>query len=191
VSTPYSVSRNRETIRAVALRKYLALGALIVGALAVTYTFAPTSGQLQLIPVEKRVAAVDFKLTDSDGKEVKLSDYKDRVVLLNFWATWCGPCEVEIPWFKEFEQTYKDRGFAVLGVSEDDDGWPAVRPYMKALKMNYRVALDAGKLPPPYKNIEALPTTFLVDRQGRVAVTHTGLVGKNVYQAGLEQLLTN
>ena len=171
--------------------KILAWTTLTVAVLAITYTFAPTSGKLELIPVDRRVAAVDFKLTDSNGKEVKLSDYKDKVVLLNFWATWCGPCEVEIPWFKEFEQTYKDRGFAVLGVSADEEGWPAVRPYMKALSMNYRVALDDGKMPSPYKEIEALPTTFLLDRQGRIAVSHTGLVGKNVYQAGVEQLLTN
>jgi peroxiredoxin len=175
----------------VALRNKLAVGALVVGALAITYTFAPTSGQLDLIPVEQRVAATDFKLIDSDGKEVQLSQYKDKVVLLNFWATWCGPCEVEIPWFKEFEQTYKDRGFAVLGVSSDEEGWAAVRPYMKALSMNYRVLLDDGKMPSPYKEIEALPTTYLVDRQGRIAVGHTGLVGKNVYEAGVEQLLAN
>jgi peroxiredoxin len=164
---------------------------VVVGALAITYNYAPTSGKLVLLPVEKRVAAVDFKLIDSNGKEVKLSDYKDKVVLLNFWATWCGPCEVEIPWFKEFEQTYKDRGFAVLGVSSDEEGWAVVRPYMKTLAMNYRVVLDDGKMPAPYKDIEALPTTFLVDRQGRIAVSHTGLVGKNVYQKGVEELLTN
>jgi len=174
-----------------ALRNTLAWGALIVGALAITYTFAPTTGRLQLEDPEKRVTAADFTLIDSDGKEVKLSDYKDKVVLLNFWATWCGPCVVEIPWFKEFEQTYKDRGFAVLGVSEDEDGWPAVRPYMKSSAMNYRVLLDDNKMPSPYKDIEALPTTFLVDRQGRVAVQHTGLVGKDVYQNSIEQLLAN
>lgn len=174
-----------------ALRKILAWSALIVGALAITYTYAPTSGKLDLIAPEKRQAATDFKLIDSNGKEVKLSDYKDKVVLLNFWATWCGPCQIEIPWFKEFEQTYKDRGFAVLGVSSDEEGWPAVRPYMKKQAMNYRVVLDDGKMPSPYKEIEALPTTFLVDRQGRVAVTHTGLVGKDTYQSGIQQLLAN
>jgi len=175
----------------VALRNTIAWGALIVGALAITYTYAPTSGNLELTEPDKRAAAADFKLIDSNGKEVKLSDYKDKVVLLNFWATWCGPCEVEIPWFKEFEQTYKDRGFAVLGVSSDEEGWSAVRPYMKAQAMNYRVMLDDGKLPSPYKEIEALPTTYLLDRQGRVAVAHTGLVGKNVYQAIIELLLAN
>ena len=174
-----------------ALRNTLAWGALIVSALAITYTYAPTSGNIELLPVEKRVAAVDFKLTDSNGKEAKLSDYKDKVVLLNFWATWCGPCEVEIPWFKEFEQTYKDRGFAVLGVSADEEGWPAVRPFMKALSMNYRIVLDDGKMPSPYKDIEALPTSYLIDRQGRVAVQHTGLVSKDTYKQGLEKLLAN
>ncbi len=173
------------------LKSIVAWSALIVGALTITYTYAPTSGKLQLIAAEKRAAATDFKLVDSNGKEVKLSDYKDKVVLLNFWATWCAPCEVEIPWFKEFEQTYRDRGFAVLGVSSDEEGWQAVRPFMKALSMNYRILLDDGKMPSPYKEIEALPTTYLVDRQGRVAVEHTGLVGKNVYEAGIQQLLAN
>jgi peroxiredoxin len=175
----------------VALRNTIAWGALIVGALAITYTYAPTSGKLELTAPEKRPAAADFKLVDSNGKEVRLSDYKDKVVLLNFWATWCGPCEVEIPWFKEFEQSYKDRGFAVLGVSSDEEGWPVVRPFMKAQAMNYRVVLDDGKMPSPYKEIEALPTTYLLDRQGRVAVTHTGLVAKDVYRRSVEQLLSN
>ena len=174
-----------------ALRNTLAWGALMVGVLAITYTFAPSGGKLELEVPDKRVAAADFTLIDSDGKQVKLSDYKDKVVLLNFWATWCGPCVIEIPWFKEFEQSYKDRGFAVLGVSEDEDGWAAVRPYMKSSAMNYRVLLDDGKMPSPYKDIQALPTTFLVDRQGRVAVQHTGLVGKDAYQNKIEELLAN
>ena len=106
------------------LRNTLPWIVLMAGALVITYEFAPTTGNKELIAPEKRAAAADFKLTDSAGQEVSLSDYKDKVVLLNFWATWCGPCEVEIPWFKEFEQTYKDKGFAVLGVSEDEGGWP-------------------------------------------------------------------
>lgn len=173
------------------LRSTVAWSALIGAALTITYTYAPTSGKLELAAPEKRAQASDFKLIDSNGKEVRLSDYKDKVVLLNFWATWCHPCEVEIPWFKEFEQTYKDRGFAVLGVSSDEEGWAAVRPYMKAQSMNYRVVLDDGKMPSPYKDIEALPTTYLLDRQGRVAVHHTGLVAKDVYRRSVEQLLGN
>ncbi len=73
-----------------------------------------------------RKPAADFSLKDENGATVRLADYKGKVVLLNFWATWCGPCGVEIPWFVEFEQTYKSKGFAVLGVSMDEDGWSAV-----------------------------------------------------------------
>ena len=72
----------------------------------------------------------DFALKDSTGQTVQLSDYHGKVVLLNFWATWCAPCKIEIPWFMEFQREYKDRNFAVLGVSMDEDGWDAVRPYM-------------------------------------------------------------
>src|SRR5271154_3517735 len=74
--------------------------------------------------------APDFTVNDSTGATLRLSDYKGKVVLLNFWATWCGPCKVEIPWFIEFEQAYRDQRFAVIGISLDDDGWKSVRPYL-------------------------------------------------------------
>jgi peroxiredoxin len=173
------------------LRNTLAWGALMVGVLFITYNFAPRGSGIDMIQPEKRQPASDFKLVDSTGAEVKLSDYKDKVVLLNFWATWCTPCQVEIPWFKEFEQTYKDRGFAVVGVSSDEDGWAVVKPYIEAKKMNYRVLLDDGKLPTPYNGLEALPTTYLIDRQGRVAGIHEGLVSKARYEDSIQQLLAN
>lgn len=173
------------------LRNTLPWAVLMIGALVITYAWAPSTGNKELQPAEKRPQAVNFKLKDSNGTEVQLADYKDKVVLLNFWATWCGPCEVEIPWFKEFEQTYKDKGFAVLGVSEDEGGWAAVRAYMEARKMNYRVVLDEQNLPSPYKEIQALPTTYLIDRQGRIAGTHTGLVSKETYEYGIQQLLAS
>src|SRR5262245_37814470 len=81
-----------------------------------------------------RKPAADFALQDSTGQTVRLSDYKGKVVLLDFWATWCGPCKVEEPWLKEFETTYKDRGFAVLGVSMDEEGWKVVKPYIEKQK---------------------------------------------------------
>src|SRR5436189_111100 len=81
-----------------------------------------------------RKKAPNFSLKDANGDAVSLADYKGKVVLVNFWATWCGPCEVEIPWFVEFEQKYKGRDFAVLGISMDDDGWKAVRPYIASHK---------------------------------------------------------
>ncbi len=140
-------------------------------------------------PESERKKAPDFALKDADGKPVKLSDYRGKVVLLNFWATWCGPCKIEIPWFMEFEQTYKDKGFAVLGVAMDEEGWEAVKPYITSRKVNYRVLLGDEVVGNLYGGIESLPTTFLVDRTGKVASVHIGLVGKHDYSTEIEHLL--
>src|ERR1035437_1436438 len=94
-----------------------------------------------LKPDGERHAAPDFALKDADGKTVRLSDYKGKVVLLDFWATWCGPCRIEIPWFMEMQRQNKDRGFEVLGVAMDDEGWEAVKPFLTEMKMNYRVVV--------------------------------------------------
>jgi peroxiredoxin len=137
-----------------------------------------------------RKAAPDFTLTDSDGAKVKLADYRGKVVLLNFWATWCGPCQLEIPWFKEFEQQYKSKGFEVLGVSMDEDGWSAVKPYMTDHKLNYRILLGDDSVSQLYGGLDALPTTFIIDRDGRFAFPpHVGLVGKNEYSSEIESIL--
>jgi thiol-disulfide isomerase/thioredoxin len=114
---------------------------------------------------------------------------KGRVVLLNFWATWCGPCKIEIPWFMEFERTYKDRGLTVVGVSMDEDGWRSVRPYLAKQKMNYRIVIGDDKLSQAYGPIDALPATFIIDRQGRIAAAHSGLVGRADYEKEILELL--
>jgi peroxiredoxin len=137
----------------------------------------------------ERKATPDFALKDATGAVVKLSDYKGKVVLLNFWATWCGPCKIEIPWFMDFQKTYKDRDFAVLGVSMDEDGWDSVKPYVDEHKMNYRVLLGNDQVSQLFGSIDSLPTTIVIDREGRIASMHVGLVAKNTYQKEIEQLL--
>jgi len=170
------------------------------GALAVTVlsgvllagcSSSTTLAQARLQATGDRKAAPNFELKDADGVAVRLSDYKGKVVLLNFWATWCGPCKVEIPWFTEFERRYKDRGFAVLGISMDDDGWPAVKPYLEAHNMNYRVVIGDDRVASLFGGIEALPTTMMIDREGRIASVHLGLVGKGEYAAEIEHLLAS
>lgn len=136
-----------------------------------------------------RKPAPNFTLKDANGKSVSLADYKGKVVLLNFWATWCGPCGLEIPWFEEFEQQYKSQGFAVLGVSMDDDGWSAVKPYMDEHKINYRVLLGNDSVSQLYGGLDALPTTFIIDREGNIAYPHVGLIGKNEYLNEIRSLL--
>lgn len=136
-----------------------------------------------------RKPAPEFALKDADGKVVRLADYKGKVVLLNFWATWCGPCKIEIPWFVEFEQNHRDKGFAVLGVSMDEDGWAAVKPYVSSHKVNYRMVIGDDMTAQKYGGVESLPTSFLIDREGRIAAVHIGLVSKKVYQDDIAQLL--
>ena len=137
-----------------------------------------------------RRAAPDFALKDANGNTLRLSDYKGKVVILDFWATWCGPCKVEIPWFIQFEQQYKDKGFAVLGISMDEDGWSAVKPFIEEHKMNYRVALGNDQVSELYGGLDSLPTTLLVDRTGRIAKVHIGLeTGRDGFENEITNLL--
>ena len=129
-------------------------------------------------PVTARKTAPNFTLKDAEGKEVHLADYRGKVVLLDFWATWCGPCRIEIPWFREMETLKKDKGFAVLGVSMDDDGWKVVKPFIAEMKMNYRVLLGNDQVAKDYGGLDALPTTFVIDRDGKIAFAHVGLASR-------------
>jgi peroxiredoxin len=138
----------------------------------------------------QRKPAPDFTLQDADGNSVKLSDLRGKVVVVNFWATWCGPCALEIPWFIEFEQQLKSKGLEIVGVSMDEDGWKAIKPYVASHKMNYRVVLGNDSVGQLYGGVDSLPTTFVIDRQGRLAFPpHIGLPGKNEYLNEIQTLL--
>lgn len=160
-------------------------------ALVLALTACSNSVSAEDKAAKDRKAAPDFTLTDHTGKAVKLSDFKGKVVLLNFWATWCGPCKVEIPWFIEFQQTYKDRDLVVLGVSFDDDGWKSVKPYMDEKKINYRIVIGNDDVAAKYGGVESLPETLLIDKSGRIATKHVGLVSKSDYKSEIESLLSS
>ena len=142
-----------------------------------------------LIKEVDRKRAPDFELPDADGKITRLSDYQSKVVLVDFWATWCVPCKAEIPWFNEFEQKYKDEGFAVLGISRDEDGWTKIKPFVERMRMRYRILLGDTKTAYKYGDVEGLPVAFLVDRERRVAAIHFGLVSKKKVEEEIRKLL--
>jgi cytochrome c biogenesis protein CcmG/thiol:disulfide interchange protein DsbE len=153
---------------------------VLAGILVIRYSWQPVAAVVK--PMGDRKTAPDFILRDANGSEVKLAEYKGKAVLLNFWATWCGPCKIEIPWFIDFEKKYGKEGFAVLGVSMDEEGWKAVKPYVERMGMNYRVLLGNDGVAKLYGGVDSLPTTLLIDRTGKIAQMHTGLVSKGTYE---------
>jgi thiol-disulfide isomerase/thioredoxin len=140
------------------------------------------------VQLAKLGVAPDFALKDASGRIVRLADYKNKVVLLNFWATWCAPCRAEMPWFEEFEQTYKDRGFAMIGVAMDDV-WPEEKSLPSLFKtVNYPLPIGNEDIAKMY-GVTALPMTLLIDCDGRIKASHTGIVDKRTYEKEIVQLL--
>jgi len=143
-----------------------------------------------VVKVEKdRKLAPNFELKDASGKSVKVSDYRGRVLLVNFWATWCGGCKVEIPWFQEFETALGPRQFAVLGVSVDEEGWAAVIPYVEKTRVTYRMVLADKSTAEDYA-VTSMPATFIIDRKGRIAATYIGLVDKSDIETNIKAVLS-
>ena len=159
---------------------------LIVATALLACVAAPASADL-LKPAARK-PATDFSLPGRDGKPVRLSGLKGKVVLLDFWATWCTGCKVEIPWFIEFDKAYRAKGLAALGVSMDDEGWKTIEPYLKQHPISYPIVAGNFAAADPY-GITALPVTVLIDRAGRVAARHVGVVDRKSFEAELKQLL--
>jgi thiol-disulfide isomerase/thioredoxin len=132
--------------------------------------------------------APSISLTDIEGKRLDLADYKGKVVVLDFWATWCGPCREEIPGFTVMQDRYASQGFSVIGISMDDEPGPVVEFY-KEFKMNYPVAVGNQRIGELYGGIFGLPTTFLIGRDGRIYAKHTGGINPAIIASEVEELL--
>jgi peroxiredoxin len=150
-----------------------------------------------MLPEHDRKLAPEFSLSSAEGKPITLSSYRGKVVLLDFWATWCGGCKLEIPWYMEFDQKYRPQGLVVIGVSMDADGWKAVRPFLAQKRdsetggntaMRYPVVIGNDALASQY-NLTSMPMTLLIDREGRIALSHTGVVNKADFEANILRLL--
>jgi thiol-disulfide isomerase/thioredoxin len=132
--------------------------------------------------------APDFKLTALNGKPVTLADSHGKVVLLNFWATWCGPCRAEIPDLIELQNKYKDR-LQILGLVVDDDDAEAIKEFVEKFGINYPVALASNETRIQYVGIAALPTSFVLDAEGRIVQKHEGLRDPLLYETEIRSLL--
>jgi peroxiredoxin len=142
-----------------------------------------------MVAVAQKQKAADFSLKSADGVSHELSKYKGKVVLVNFWATWCGPCRAEIPDFVEAYSKYKGKGFEIIGISLDQDGWTKVTPFAKQNKINYPVVLGTEQVVENYGGIEAIPTTFLVDKNGTIVDKHVGTMTLKLLESKLKPLL--
>lgn len=139
----------------------------------------------------KGKTAPGFTLTSLDGKKVSLSDYKGRAVLLNFWATWCAPCKIEMPWFEQFRQQYKDQGFEILGVAEDDAGKDEIEKSVKKIGVTYPILLADGKVAPKYGGVDYLPMSFFIDKNGVVVEETAGLASKDEIEANIKKAIAS
>jgi len=172
-------------------RTCLAIASIPVLMLACTaIAVAQPAARASLQQANERKAAPPFALKDSNGKMISLTDYRGKVLLLDFWATWCTGCKMEIPWFSEFQQTYGGQGLAVVGISMDESGWSVVRPFLAKNHVPYPILLGDDPVARRF-GIQSLPDTFLIDRLGRLAAAYrVGLVDKNNVEANIKVLLS-
>lgn len=135
--------------------------------------------------------APEFTLKTLDGKKVSLSDYKGKAVLINFWATWCAPCKIEMPWFVSLREQYASQGFEILGVSEDDADTPhaKIAKFGQEQKLNYPLLMGDDAVSRKYGGVEFLPTSYFVGRDGKIVAETAGLVSKDDVEANIKKAL--
>jgi peroxiredoxin len=150
----------------------------------VTGETLPGSG----IDVEARMAP-DFVLPTMSGEPFHLAGHRGQVLVLNFWATWCAPCRIEIPEFIEIQDELGDEGVQFLGISMDEEGFEVVRPFAEEMEINYPLVIDVGEIAEMYGGIYALPTTIIVDREGYIRHKVPGMLTRSSLLPIIEALL--
>jgi thiol-disulfide isomerase/thioredoxin len=165
-------------------------GALLaMGAVALAIALVWMAPGTQDSHGEGESAPLHFTLKDMNGVDVKLASFKGKVILVNFWATWCGPCELEIPWLVELQKAYRD-DLVVLGVSIDDTA-EQLKPYAATKKMNYPVlvGLDRQDVQDAFGPLFGIPVSVFIDRNGTIVRRHSGIATKEQFEKEIKQLL--
>jgi thiol-disulfide isomerase/thioredoxin len=137
----------------------------------------------------KGKVAPNFELTTIDGKKMKLSDLKGKAVVLDFWATWCVPCKIEMPWFVELQNQYGPEGLAVIGVAMDDSSNEEIAKFAKELGVNYPILRGKEAVGEAYGGLPGLPTTFFIGRDGKIVDQDAGLVSRKVIEENIKLAL--
>jgi cytochrome c biogenesis protein CcmG/thiol:disulfide interchange protein DsbE len=172
------------------LRKIIIVGIAVAALLVGFYVLNRHHGvspSLRVTPAEHPFAP-EFSLPDMTGQQLKLSDYRGKVILLDFWATWCGPCREEIPHFVELQNKLGDQGFQVIGVSMDDGPEP-VREFYRQFKINYPVVMGNAKIGELYGGVLGLPIAFVIGRDGRIYSRHIGAADISLLEREIEAQL--
>ncbi len=146
------------------------------------------NGAADVLPPTARKPAPDFTLEDVRGKQVTLSKYRGKVVLLDFWAINCGGCKIELPWYVEFQKKYKDKGLALVGLDMYGESPDLIRPFTEKWHLDYPVAVGTDAIGDRF-GLKEMPLTLLIDRDGKVAVSHSGVVDKDSFERDIQQLL--
>ena len=171
-------------------RKRLAIGALAIVVLLGLYFFERSGRSRGLRSTTTGVPAPDFSLPQLNGELLQLSTYRGKVVLLDFWATWCDPCREEIPRFVNLQDKYGQQGFEIIGISMDDTADP-VRDFYQRFRMNYPVVLGNAQIGELYGGVLGLPIAFLLERDGRIYAKHIGAMDASVLEREIVSLLAN
>jgi thiol-disulfide isomerase/thioredoxin len=130
-----------------------------------------------------------WELKDIDGKLVRSSDFAGKVVILDFWATWCPPCKAEIPGFIELQKEYGEKGLVVVGVSLDEEGPAVVKPFMQQFGVNYPIVMGDQKIAQDFGGVRVIPTTFVIDKSGNIVAKHVGYSPKETFEKEITPLL--
>jgi len=177
---------NRSVISGILLIKILRKTMKQFSASLLLLLFVLFSVSTQSLGQERK--APDFTLKGLDGKEVKLSDFKNKVVILDFWATWCPPCRKGIPDLIELQKEFK-KDLVVIGISLDTDSKEDVPGFVKNYGINYHVVYGDGKVVNAYGGVSAIPTSFIIDKKGNVQNKHVGLIAKEILQKEIKSLI--
>ena len=169
----------------------LGLLAIVVAIMFLAPRFVKPRHKTGLPLVVQGQIAPDFQLKDIDGKTVKLSDYRGKAIILNFWATWCPPCKTEIPWFVDLQNKYSGQGLEVLGVALDDSSEKDIADFAKEMKMNYPVLIGKEETSDLYGGVAALPTTFYIDRGGKILQNVPGLIDRKEIEDNALKVLSS